>query len=313
MKETLKILLKTVFLLTVMLLAVSSKKVTAKQADCTEIDLQRMKDVCNIAILVEKFYKKTGYYPLSKIPQHNMIQVSLSDDPQHMHPGAIQRSVFIEELQSILGKNIQVPTDPQKTFQPFPRVYQYAFDGKDYYVSAFLSTPAANTQALNFKSGIAYKFQISSTENKRLAILQYDKFANGDYSDPDAQMLDKLRAAGVTLTKPHTLRFLFYFLSQEDAQEVTSKLKDGGFETELQHFESVEDKHRVWECYASKELIPELLSLTKIRLAFESMVRSFNGEYQGWQLADNDTIEDSGYRTHAEDGLFPAGELNPLD
>ena len=74
------------------------------------------------------------HYPLVKSPQPKMVVSVISDNIPENFASSIPYQDLETELKQELGKNIILPKDPEEN----GLFYQYATDGQNYYVSAFL-------------------------------------------------------------------------------------------------------------------------------------------------------------------------------
>lgn len=103
-------------------------------------DKKRVEDMIALAEDIEAFYRKTGRYPLATEPQPGMIVVGITDyAAQKPDTPPIPAKNLLEALQKELGDNVELPRDPDDGEQGvLLRFYQYATDGQDFYVSAFL-------------------------------------------------------------------------------------------------------------------------------------------------------------------------------
>ena len=96
--------------------------------------------------------------------------------------------------------------------------------------------------------------------------------------DLDGEVLVQLRKAGSDLSKPHLIEFFLYLPSQSFAEEVARKVRASAFSAKVEPAAKGND----WLCLATKEMIPDLAALQKIRSDFDSLTRSMGGVYDGW-------------------------------
>ncbi len=108
-----------------------------------------------------------------------------------------------------------------------------------------------------------------------------DFFRSKQKTDLDQSVLVQLRKSGSDLSKPHKIEFFLYFPTQPVAEQARSKILAEGFEVEVQKAAQGDS----WLCFATKEMIPALADLQRIRQNFEALDRSMNGEYDGWGTA----------------------------
>ena len=124
-----------------------------------EYDVQRVKDVHHIARLVEDYFQKVGYYPLTnkgyKLPINIRISSQEYGSPQpHVHFRELDK-----ELRKVLGDDINIPFDPDLNNTKSSRLYQYYTDTADYEVSAFLYSQNKFTREITTYS---HKYQIGA-------------------------------------------------------------------------------------------------------------------------------------------------------
>jgi hypothetical protein len=103
-------------------------------------------------------------------------------------------------------------------------------------------------------------------------------FRRNKMQDPDASVLLQLRKAGSNLSKPHMVEFFLYFPTQASAEQAARQIRDSGFQVQVRPAAKGDD----WLCFATKEMLPDLPALQKIRVQFETLSKSLGGEYDGW-------------------------------
>jgi hypothetical protein len=103
-------------------------------------------------------------------------------------------------------------------------------------------------------------------------------FRRNKMQDPDAFVLLQLRKSGSNLSKPHPAEFFLYFPTQASAEQAAGQIRDSGFQVQVGPAAKGDD----WLCFATKEILPDLPTLQKIRTQFESLSKSLGGEYDGW-------------------------------
>ena len=135
-------------------------------APALEKDRQRLEDVLALAEDIEAYHKKTHHYPLAPDIQDNMTVVGITDHlPQFPGANFTGWERLQDELRKELGKNVTLPRDPDDGKQDESwRLYQYATDGQDYYVSAFFESIIPYTRP---QSAGHYKFEVSSRPSLR--------------------------------------------------------------------------------------------------------------------------------------------------
>lgn len=146
----------------------------AHQAYHVAIDQQRVDDLHRIAGIVEAYHDRTGRYPLATLEIPVTVGVNLTDadlPPRYQRPppGAPGRvvpyAVFLNELRSVLGDDLELPQDPQTVAVHAPNFYQYQFyEGGHYYLSGNLYFERAGTERLGPHY---FKYELSSRSRSR--------------------------------------------------------------------------------------------------------------------------------------------------
>ena len=108
-----------------------------------------------------------------------------------------------------------------------------------------------------------------------------DFFRSKQKTDLDQSVLEQLRKSGSNLSKLHKIEFFLYFPTQSVAEQARTEILAAGFEVEVTRAAQGDS----WLCFATKEMIPALGELQRIRQNFEVLGRSMNGEYDGWGTA----------------------------
>ena len=128
------------FWLTAAASAVAAENILGPHLPQSDSDVRRVEDMISLAEDIEAFYRKTGHYPLATAPQADMIVVGLTDYVvANPDTPPIPASKLLSALRKELGDNIDLPRDPDDGREgAMLRFYQYATDGQDFYVSAFL-------------------------------------------------------------------------------------------------------------------------------------------------------------------------------
>ncbi len=109
-------------------------------------DSQRFKDIVAIEKLILSFYKKAGHYPFAKGPQGKLVDVGITKKKSY-HPYDFGHKQFLGELRRVLGNSVTLPFDPDN------RVYQYASNGQNYWVSTYMfheSPPVTTDQGNHY-------------------------------------------------------------------------------------------------------------------------------------------------------------------
>jgi regulator of RNase E activity RraB len=102
----------------------------------------------------------------------------------------------------------------------------------------------------------------------------------GKKEDTDEAIFKRLVDAGSDLSKPHNIRFYFYFPSQFAADKAAIRIKKAGFHIKISNAERGD-----WLCLATKKMVPELSKLQYFRTEFGRLFETFGGQYEGWETA----------------------------
>ena len=100
---------------------------------------------------------------------------------------------------------------------------------------------------------------------------------------PDGAVFSLLHRIGSDISKPCPTNFYLYFYSQSNANSAASELIAAGFSVVVD--KSADDRN--WLCLASKEMIPQAITLVSLRNKFSDLVGRFGGEYDGWETEVN--------------------------
>src|SRR5258708_25216662 len=106
----------------------------------------------------------------------------------------------------------------------------------------------------------------------------FSLFGCSKKADLDESVRVQLRKAGSDLSKPHKIEFFIYFPTQGVAEQAASRIRDGGFQVEVQKAA----KGDAWLCFTTKTMVLDLAALQKIRRDFDALAVSLNGDYDGW-------------------------------
>ena len=112
-------------------------------------DKIRINDVHTILGIVYKYHEKTGRYPLADGSHPLPVYVAITDKKAYVKPEFVDKDIFIHEIKSVLGEDVQIPMDPQKYDVYGARFYLYSTDGNDFQISARLFKPTEGTQAVD--------------------------------------------------------------------------------------------------------------------------------------------------------------------
>jgi hypothetical protein len=106
----------------------------------------------------------------------------------------------------------------------------------------------------------------------------FNLFRRSKKPDLDGLVLVQLRKAGSNLSKPHGIEFFLYFPTQVVAEQAAARIRDTGFEVEVEPAAKGEN----WLCLATKKMVPDLVVLQKIRGEFNNLAIQLGGDYDGW-------------------------------
>jgi hypothetical protein len=119
---------------------------TWSQKQAIAEDFERIHDLEYYGALINEFYKKTGAYPLQGEKLYsNYIYIANEEQIQNFtaepDPSFYETSVskFIAELETGLGRDIEVRYDPDDRKTYFPNYYTYMINGGTYYFEINLS------------------------------------------------------------------------------------------------------------------------------------------------------------------------------
>ncbi len=155
----------------------------------TPADLQRVANMLALAEDIVTYREKTGHYPLAgDEPQAVMTAIGITDYMPEEGTAYIPKKKLEDALKETLGKGIELPLDPAEGQEGIElRIYQYATDGQDFYVSADLEETTPYTRKI--KDG-HYKLEITSRPLKRdsqYSIKQIKRFLKAGPDDPVKQ------------------------------------------------------------------------------------------------------------------------------
>ncbi len=152
-------------------------------------DLQRVGDMLALAEDIVTYRNKTGHYPLAgDEPQAVMTSIGITDYMPEEGTPYIPKKKLEDALKETLGKGIELPLDPIEGQQGVQlRIYQYATDGQDFYVSAYLESSTPYTRKIKDDH---FKLEITSRPLKRDSqynIKQIKRFLKAGEDDPVKQ------------------------------------------------------------------------------------------------------------------------------
>ena len=97
-------------------------------------------------------------------------------------------------------------------------------------------------------------------------------------TDPDQAVLTQLKKAGSKMERPHTIEFVLYFPTGENANRAADQIRKNGYAVEVKPAANGNDML----CLARKSMIPNTRNLIESRKLFRRIAKEFNGEYDGW-------------------------------
>jgi len=98
-------------------------------------------------------------------------------------------------------------------------------------------------------------------------------------SHSDADVINELRQAGDLCTSPRNIDFYLYFPTRNGADAMGALLVADGYATHIRP--AATDKS--WLCLASKDLVPDLTTLTPISNNLTKLCANRQGDYDGWE------------------------------
>jgi hypothetical protein len=101
----------------------------------------------------------------------------------------------------------------------------------------------------------------------------------GSNTQPDVQVLRRLRKAGSDLTKRHPIEFFLYFPSRESRDRIASTLQAQGFS--MQAGENLKSA-KSWSIVATGSMVPTAPELVCLRAELGALAAAENGDYDGW-------------------------------
>ena len=96
---------------------------------------------------------------------------------------------------------------------------------------------------------------------------------------PDAAVIAQIKKLKPNLSKPCPIRFFLYFPSEISAINSASELRENEFTVDVA---SSIGKFK-WLCLATKEMFPDVTTLTTLRGSMVELAMKYGGEYDGWE------------------------------
>lgn len=118
-----------------------------------DFDVARMRDIETLGKHIEKYKEVVGIYPLqgqTELP--NYVHIATKEQTEQIHGKppyehvVTSVSTFIDELEHVLGPDIEIPFDPQRVAVNKPNFYIYLIVDDTYFLAVHLfeSYPFAN-------------------------------------------------------------------------------------------------------------------------------------------------------------------------
>lgn len=141
MKKLVSILL-TVGLLTSCTVASDMASMGTVQQLQDDFDIARLNHLELISGYVEQYKEATGTYPFQGVSEfQNYVFIATKEQQQYTNQDApysiaiTDANIFIDELESKLGREIEMPFDPQRAPVNKPNYYIYMVVGETYFVA----------------------------------------------------------------------------------------------------------------------------------------------------------------------------------
>jgi hypothetical protein len=96
--------------------------------------------------------------------------------------------------------------------------------------------------------------------------------------DPDEAIIEQLRKAGLDLSSPFHIRYIFIATSEDSARQLSEELKPYNLNPEINQESSV------WKVAVAEEVVLDESSMKAKRAKFSSLAGNFGGKYAGWEL-----------------------------
>ncbi len=199
---------KFVFMILLFTFSSSASAFIGGNSKQSQYDEQRIQDILEISDIIEEYYALKHRYPLIPEPQKDMLTTLITNNVPKKLKSHFSAEALEETLSDALKRPITLPRDPQDGENW--RFYQYATDGQNFYVSAFLygDKPYAKQQGKRH-----HKIEITS--KPCLKCVQY-------------KPRDIKRFLSVGFDQPDVQKQLFSALKERDFQAAETAIKNGG-------------------------------------------------------------------------------------
>lgn len=116
-------------------------------------DIERMEDAETMEALINEYFAKKGSYPLSEMYDGRDVYVIINEGEtpawikeQNPSPLYVEDEVLETDLESVLGRELTLPYDPQKVSTGArPNFYMYSYQNGKVYLAIHLSAEYPNT------------------------------------------------------------------------------------------------------------------------------------------------------------------------
>ena len=95
------------------------------------------------------------------------------------------------------------------------------------------------------------------------------------------KIINQLQEHGSDTSREHIFNFYLYFPEKESADKARDAIRDYGLQAKVEF--GADNKN--WLCLAQKQMIPDKTTLDQLLNYFESLAKSLNGEYDGWEAS----------------------------
>lgn len=147
-----------------------------------DADIFRLRHLQYFGELIEEFHEKSGKYPLQgKSQLDNYVHIAAPHQQKYVTGGppyeheVTDMEVFREELQSVLGRSVDLRFDPQKVPLFAPNFYIYMIRGNDYFFAIHLYSGYSFTNSVDKHYN---KLEITSAQQRRQGLWGFRDLAS---------------------------------------------------------------------------------------------------------------------------------------
>lgn len=101
---------------------------------------------------------------------------------------------------------------------------------------------------------------------------------NGKVLRPDDFAVQQFKKFNFNFDEPKVVEFFFYFSTKALAEAAGKEIASEGCGVTIKL--GAEKKSCL--CFATKEIVPSVEALDRLRKVFEAIAEKYNGEYDGW-------------------------------